>query len=221
MFAAVYAAEGTPSHVLMEVARDFSPRVEACGSREVTLDLSGLTRLFGDARTIAAELRRTAADRGLRVRVAIAGTRTAARLLVHHRAGVTIVEPGDEAAALANTATLELLARRPVKNANRERSEARKRGRRSRTRIRRSIPDHDLSITLGRWGLRRLAIWLALPPTRWRAAWGRRAWTGSASRAARIGRPLCRRCRKNGSSRRSISNGRSRVSSRCRSCSAV
>ena len=102
MFAAVYAAEGTPSQVLMEVARDFSPRVEAYGPREVTLDLSGLTRLFGDAGTIGVELRRTAADRGLRVRVAIAGTRTAARLLVHDRAGVTIVEPGDDAAALAD-----------------------------------------------------------------------------------------------------------------------
>ena len=48
MFAAVYGAEGSPSNVLMEVAREFSPRVEACGPREVTLDLSGLARLFGD-----------------------------------------------------------------------------------------------------------------------------------------------------------------------------
>ena len=101
MFGALYAAEGTPPDVLLEVAREFSPRIEVCGPREIVLDLSGLARLFGDARTIAAELRRTAADRGLRVRVAIAGTRTAARLLVHHRAGVTVIEPGAEAAALA------------------------------------------------------------------------------------------------------------------------
>ncbi len=65
------------------------------------LDLSGLARLFGDARTIAEELRRTAADRGQQIRVAIAGTRTAARLMVRHRAGISIVEPGTEAAALA------------------------------------------------------------------------------------------------------------------------
>ena len=101
MFGALSTVEGAPPDVLAEVAREFSPRIEVCSHTEITLDLSGLTRLFGDARTIAEELRRTAADRGLRVRVAIAGTRTAARLLVRHRAGLTIVEPGNEAAALA------------------------------------------------------------------------------------------------------------------------
>ena len=108
MFGCVYAAEGSRIDVLVGVARDFSPRVEACGPRDVTLDLSGLTRLFGDAQTIAGELRRTAADRGLRIRIAIAGTRTAARLLTRARAGITIVEPGDEAQALA-TLPIELL----------------------------------------------------------------------------------------------------------------
>ena len=89
------------AEVLAEVAREFSPRIEVCSPTEIVLDLNGLTRLFGDARTIAEELRRTAADRGLRVRVAITGTRTASRLLVRHRAGLTIVEPGNEAAAVA------------------------------------------------------------------------------------------------------------------------
>ena len=101
----------------MEVARDFSPRVEACGPREVTLDVSGLARLFGDGKTIAAELRRTAADRGLRVRVAVAGTRTAARLLAHYSADhkgppydeAIVIEPGTEAASLTNL-PVELLA---------------------------------------------------------------------------------------------------------------
>ena len=31
MFAAVYAAEGSPPNVLLDVAREFSPRIEACG----------------------------------------------------------------------------------------------------------------------------------------------------------------------------------------------
>ena len=101
MFGALYAADGSSTATLIEVAREFSPRIERCGPREVTLDLSGLTHLFGDARTIGAELRRTAADHRLRVRVAIAGTRTAARLLVHHRAGLTVIEPGSEAESLA------------------------------------------------------------------------------------------------------------------------
>ena len=101
VFGALTTAEGTPPGVLADVAREFSPRIEVCSATEIVLDLSGLERLFGDARTIAEELRRTAADHGLRVRVAIAGTRTAARLLVRYRAGLTIVEPGNEAAAVA------------------------------------------------------------------------------------------------------------------------
>src|SRR5688572_5976046 len=101
MFGALYGADGASTDALVAVAGEFSPRFEVCGPQEVTLDLSGLERLFGGARTIGQELRRTAADRGLRVRVAIAGTRTAARLLVHHRAGVTIIDPGTEAASLA------------------------------------------------------------------------------------------------------------------------
>jgi protein ImuB len=108
MFGALYAAAGSDSAQLEDVAREFSPRIDVCGPREITLDLNGLTRLFGDARDIAGELRRTAADRGLQVRVAIAGSRTAARLLVRHRAGCTIVDPGDDAQALA-ALPLELL----------------------------------------------------------------------------------------------------------------
>src|SRR5215510_5922473 len=103
MFGALYAAEGTPPGALADVAREFSPRIDIGSQpdRDVALDLSGVERLFGDARTIAEELRRTAADRGIRVRVAIAGTRTAARLLVRHRLGLTVIEPGNEAHALA------------------------------------------------------------------------------------------------------------------------
>ena len=60
MFGALLAAEGTAPEkdrrvALERVAREFSPRLEIHGPREVTLDLSGLTRLFGDARTIARE----------------------------------------------------------------------------------------------------------------------------------------------------------------------
>ncbi len=101
------AAPGVES-ILVAIAREFSPRIEICAPREIVLDLSGLSKLFGDARAIAEEIRRTAADR-LRacperhraVRVAIAGSRTAARLLVRHRAGLTIVAPGTEASVLA------------------------------------------------------------------------------------------------------------------------
>ena len=66
MFGAIYAAEVSSPEALLAVAQEFSPRVDA-GShdrdfREIVLDLHGLTRLFGDTRTIAEELRRTAAS---------------------------------------------------------------------------------------------------------------------------------------------------------------
>jgi len=107
VFAAVLTPE--PSAALEAVARDFSPRIERCGdgafdgaqAREVVLDVRGLDRLIGDPPTIAAELRRTAADRGLAVHVAIAGTRTAARLLVHAHPGITVIEAEAERCALA------------------------------------------------------------------------------------------------------------------------
>ena len=128
MFGALYAVDGSALDVVIEVAREFSPRIEIDGprardaaggkvlhtpqvsaarastapARQVVLDLSGVTRLFGDARALGEALRRTAADRGLRVRVALAGTRTAARLLVCAASGpVTVVDPGTEATALA------------------------------------------------------------------------------------------------------------------------
>ena len=146
MFGALSAAEGTPTGVLSEIAREFSPRIEVCSHTEVVLDLSGLARLFGDARTVAEQLRRTAADRGLRVRVAIAGTRTSARLLVRHRAGLTIVEPGNEAAAVAPL-PITLLADVPFLRAA-------------------AVCDRgaqDLIATFRRWGLRTLGDLAALP----------------------------------------------------------
>jgi protein ImuB len=160
---------------LADVAREFSPRIEINTPREVVLDLSGLTRLFGDARTIAEHLRGTAADRGVRVRVAIAGTGAAARLLVRHRAGLTVVEPGTEAAALAPLpiALLGALAgvnsqlppldsargglsdgRRPTPNFQKERA-----------RRHLGVGNWELEVgsTLRRWGLRTLGDLAALP----------------------------------------------------------
>jgi protein ImuB len=133
VFGAVLAAEAATQ--LENIARDFSPRIEVLSDREVVLDLHGLDRLIGDAPTIAAELRRTAADRGLRVRVAIADTRTAARLLVHGHPDVTIAEPGDERRAVAHL-SIELL---------------------------RVVADEADLLTLRRWGLHTLGDVAALP----------------------------------------------------------
>src|SRR5688500_461715 len=146
MFGAIFGAEGSTSDALIAVAREFSPRIDLCGPHEILLDLSGLARLFGDARTIAEELRRTAADRGLQIRVAIAGTRTAARLMVRHRAGLSIIEPGTEAAALASLPITLLPALTNDSNVP-------------------NVPNasNDLIATFRRWGLRTLGELAALP----------------------------------------------------------
>jgi protein ImuB len=154
MFGAIYAAEGSSPEALLAVAQEFSPRVDSGSDpREVVLDLSGLTRLFGDARTIAEELRRTAADRGLQVRVAIAGTRTAARLMVRYRVGMTVIEPGSEAEALAqlplallDTIASDVNSQVPTPNSQPL-----------------PTPDSQLGIVLKRWGLRTLGELAALP----------------------------------------------------------
>jgi protein ImuB len=173
MFGAIYGADGSSPGALLAVAHEFSPRIDARrgGSsafakatadrrssksvgwldppsdppdpREVVLDLTGLTRLFGDARTIAGELRRTAADRGLQIRVAIAGTRTAARLMVRHRAGISIIEPGTEGEALA-ALPLALLAELVDAQSV-------------------PTPNSQLEVVLKRWGLRTLGDLVALP----------------------------------------------------------
>jgi protein ImuB len=167
MFAAVHAAEGSDLSALVDIGRGFSPRLEML-PREVVLDVSGLGRLFGDARTIGAELRRSAADRGLRVRVAIAPTRVVARLLVRHRAGVTVVEPDDEGGPMAELSQgrprgaasasavaevpLELLAaiaEEPSGSADADRERARH--------------AEDRLRTLRRWGLRTIGELAALP----------------------------------------------------------
>jgi protein ImuB len=90
-----------PYAPLIQIARDFSPRVETHGDRTVTLDISGLGSLIGSPRSIGEELRRTAADAGLCVHIAVASTSTTAILLAHARAGLTVVPPGTEAAVLA------------------------------------------------------------------------------------------------------------------------
>jgi protein ImuB len=159
MFAVLsVAASGVPD-AIVAVAREFSPRVDVCGPGEVVFDAGGLERLFGDAHTLAREVRRAAADRGLRARVAIAGTRTAARLLAHHHAGLSIVEPGAEADVLAPL-PLRLLQ---VLQADRgDGSRAAEKRRRPQEKPEGAVA---LVATLQRWGLRTLGDLAALSPS--------------------------------------------------------
>ena len=87
---------------LVAIAQEFSPRYERHGDDLVSIDVSGLERLLGRPRTIGEEIRREASARGTRVHVAVAATRMAALVLAQARPGLTVVDPGEEAAALAS-----------------------------------------------------------------------------------------------------------------------
>jgi protein ImuB len=95
------ASSASSALIVVDVAREFSPRYERHGDHDVAIDVSGLGRLFGAPRAIGEAIAKDAARRGVRVRVALAGTCTAARILAYARPGITVVERGGEAAALA------------------------------------------------------------------------------------------------------------------------
>ena len=90
----LYAAlHGVPADTLVTIAREFSPRIQRQGSTDVVLDVSGLERLLGSPSTIAAELARAGA-----LRVAVAPSQIAARLLARAHRGVSVVSDDLESA---------------------------------------------------------------------------------------------------------------------------
>jgi protein ImuB len=122
---------------LLDVARQFSPRVDARSETAITMEVDGLSRLFGDDKAIGEQLRRAAADAGLGpVHVGIAATRTTAILCAAARAGVTVVPAGEEAAVLAPLPLrmLEIF-----------------------------LPNPSILSVLSRWGVRTLGQLAALP----------------------------------------------------------
>ena len=92
-------ATKTPSP-FFAIARDFSPRIERHSASAVVLDVGGLGRLLGDAQAIGAELDRAAAGSSAGLRIAVARTQAAARLLAIGCSGLTVA-PGEVADALA------------------------------------------------------------------------------------------------------------------------
>jgi len=97
MFACLYSVSA-PLARLVKVAGDFTPRFEVVGPL-VMLDVSGLSRLFGELEEIGAELRRAS---GVPVRVVLAPTQTGAALLALGRPGLTIVGASDMVGTLAS-----------------------------------------------------------------------------------------------------------------------
>jgi protein ImuB len=129
MFASLHGAGN-----LTALAFEFSPVVERSAPDTVTLDASGLDRLFGFPQDVAAALARRAAETGLRVNVALASNPDAAICAARGFAGVSIVPHGDEAKFLG-----ELPLTLPG-------------------------PSPELLETLERWGIRRFRDLAALPP---------------------------------------------------------
>ncbi len=94
----------TPSGLLAALAFEFSPLVEATAADTVTLDASGLERLFGPAQDVAAAIARRATERGAKANVALASNPDAAICAARGFAGVSVVPFGDEAKFLGESA---------------------------------------------------------------------------------------------------------------------
>jgi protein ImuB len=139
---------------LADLAQDFSPRFECHSADLVSIDVSGLARLLGDPHAIGEEMRRSAAARGLRVQVALATTRTVAMVLAYARPGLTVVEPGGEAAALAPipVGILETVHGAPMSVKNGAQSSP-------------GNIDRVAVSALKRWGVKTLGALAALPAT--------------------------------------------------------
>jgi protein ImuB len=119
---------------LAALAFEFSPAVEQTAADTVTLDASGLDRLFGLPQDVAAAISRRAAEIGAAASLALASNPDAAICAARGFSGVSIVPYGDEAKFLASL-PLAVLG-----------------------------PSDELRETLERWGIRRFQDLAALPP---------------------------------------------------------
>jgi protein ImuB len=119
---------------LLALAREFTPRVEACGPTPVLLDLQGLGRLWPTPQDLGRALLAAAAARSIEAQAALAFSRSVALVLARSCPGLTVVPAGREARALAPL-SLSLLGLPP------ERAEI-----------------------LRRWGLRTIGDLARLPP---------------------------------------------------------
>ncbi len=115
MFGGLHSLGRSPDgQTLLEIARTFTPRVEAHSATAVLLDLHGVGRLWRTADELGRALLEAAASRAVAAQVALAFSRVAALVLARARPGLTIVPAGGEAEALAPlpVALLELPAER-------------------------------------------------------------------------------------------------------------
>jgi protein ImuB len=119
---------------LTALAFEFSPTVERTAPDTVTLDASGLDRLFGLPQDVAAAITRRAAEVQVKAAVALAANPDAAICAARGFLGSSVIPYGDEAKFLGSL-PLRLLA-----------------------------PSQEIQETLERWGIRYLQDLAALPP---------------------------------------------------------
>lgn len=96
MFACLHAPGNLP--LLLECARYFSPLIEETSNDTVTLDARGLRLIFGAPDQVAAAIERRI---GIAANIVIASNPETANHAARGIAGVTVIAPGREAAALA------------------------------------------------------------------------------------------------------------------------
>jgi protein ImuB len=82
----------------------YTPFVSLLSSRELLLDVTGTTHLFGGEQAMLDQVRTKIGEQGFAVRAALAGNTAAARALAHYRDGL-VVPPGDDAQALYHLPT--------------------------------------------------------------------------------------------------------------------
>jgi protein ImuB len=105
------ASETAAREVVLECAASFSPRIEevsrgtACA---FVLDITGTERLFGPPAQLAERLRSALSDAGFHASIAISANCNTARLKASTARGITLIQQGDEAVALANLPIAEM-----------------------------------------------------------------------------------------------------------------
>lgn len=102
---------GPASRAFHAILRDYTPAVEPAGIDEAYLDVAGSEALFGDARTIAADIRRRIHDEiGITASVGVTANKLVSKVASDAAKpdGLLVVETGDEAAFLAPRPLREL-----------------------------------------------------------------------------------------------------------------
>src|SRR6185437_5650815 len=96
--------EAAARAVMFECAGQFAPQIEDVSQPRTcacVLDITGTERLFGPSATLARRLRAALAEAGFRVSIAVSSNFHAACLKSAASRTLSIIPPGEEAAALA------------------------------------------------------------------------------------------------------------------------